>query len=237
MGLYLINFARGDDYKRIQEKQYNTLRYYFRDIFQYDDQFLINSGYYERNKETIDKSTTGWGYCGWKGEIFLDAMSKVEDDDLIFYSDVSDEIYNPEFYQWMVNRTNQMNGKFFNLNYYINCNWTKRDCFIDMGCDEEKYWNHRQLEAGTIGLLKQPDNLEFLNLWSQWCQVAHIIDKTPSTKGEEIAGFVDHRCDQSILTNLVIDKGWETEYMENIRGYIRYNSFDSNLSPWKHLGK
>lgn len=228
MALYLVNFAKGDDYRRIQERQRRILRPYFKDIFEYNEEFLVDCGYYERNKETIETSTTGWGYCGWKGEVLLDAMSKVNDDDLVFYSDVSDEIYNHSFFDWLILRTNQMGGRFFNLNYYINGNWTKRDCFIMMSCDDDLYRNHRQLEAGTIGLLKQPDNLELLREWSKWCQVSHIIDKTPSVLGEELSGFVDHRCDQSILTNLVIGKGWETEYMENIRAYIKYNEFDKH---------
>lgn len=230
MALYLVNFARGDWYKRVQEKQNQTLRRYFSDIFEYDDNFLKQSGYYERNKETIDTSITGWGYCGWKGEIILHAMSKVNDDDLILYSDVADGIYNNAFYDWLITRTKQMGGRFFNLNYYTHGHWTKRDCFVAMNCDDEEFWNHRQLEAGTIGLLKQRDNLAFLKEWSRWCQQGHIIDKKPNILGKEnLSGFVDHRCDQSILTNLVINRGWETEYMENIRAYIKYNEFDKEL--------
>lgn len=229
MALYLVNFAKGDHYKRVQQKQRRLLSPHFKDIFEYDDSFLIGSGYYARNKETIDTSTTGWGYCGWKGEILLDAMSKVQNEDLIFYSDVADEIYNPKFYQWMIDRTHQLGGRFFNLNYYTHGQWTKRDCFVLMNCDEEEFWNHRQLEAGTIGLLKRPENIAFLKEWSRWCQLSHIIDKTPNIFGSDLDGFVDHRCDQSILTNLVISRGWETEYMENIRAYIKYNEFDKEL--------
>lgn len=231
MALYLVNFAMGDNYKRMQERQRATI---YSDIFEYDDKFLRQSGYYDRNKETIDTSKTGWGYCGWKSEIILDAMSKVQNDDLIFYSDVADEIYNYSFYDWLILRTNQMGGHFFNLNYYNHGNWTKRDCFIAMNCDNNEFWSHRQLEAGTIGLLKQPDTVAFLKEWGRWCERPFIIDKHPSTLGEELSGFVDHRCDQSILTNLVLSRGWETEYMENIRAYIKYNEMDKYLGLEKH---
>lgn len=230
MALYLVNFARGDWYKSVQEKQNKLLRKYFSDIFEYDDNFLKQSGYYERNKKTIDTSITGWGYCGWKGEIILHTMSKVLDDDLILYSDVADGIYNDKFYDWLILRTNQMGGRFFNLNYYTQGQWTKRDCFVAMNCDTEKFWNHRQLEAGTIGLLKQANNIELLKEWSRWCEQGFVIDKNPNIMGKEnLPGFVDHRCDQSILTNIVIDEGWETEYMENIRAYIKYNEYDKQL--------
>ena len=232
--LYLINFARGEHYKRVQEKQNQFLRHYFADIFEYDDNFLKQSGYYDRNKEVIDNSETGWGYCGWKAEIMLHSMSKIKVDDLLLYSDVADEIYNPAFYDWLILRTNQMGGKFFNANYYNHAQWTKRDCFILMNCDTDEFWSHRQLEAGTIGLLKQRDTESLLKEWGRWCEYDKVIDKSPNTLGENLSGFVDHRTDQSILTNLVINRGWETEYMENIRAYIRYNAYDKDVFPNKH---
>ena len=234
MALYLINFAKGDAYKRVQEKQHNLLNRYFKDIFEYDEKFLIDCGYYERNKQVIDNSETGWGYCGWKGTIMLDSMSKINDDDLLFYSDVADEIYNPDFYDWLILRTNQMGGKFFNLNYYNHGQWTKRDCFIYMNCDDSKFWNHRQLEAGTRGLLKQKDTLAFLREWSRWCQTEKVIDKSPNQLGDNLPGFVDHRTDQSILTNLFINRGWESELMENIRAYVKYNEWEKNMNLTKH---
>lgn len=234
MALYLINFAKGDLYKKVQHRQNELLRGFFKDIFEYDENFLIKEGYYERNKEVIDNSETGWGYCGWKGTIMLDAMSKIQDDDLLFYSDVADEIYNPAFFDWLILRTNQMGGKFFNLNYYIHGQWTKRDCFRVMGCDTEEYWNHRQLEAGTIGLLKQPDTIDLLEYWSMWCQFPRAIDKVNQYSQDNLPGFVDHRTDQSILTNLVIKRGWETERMENVRAYIKYNEFEKGMNLTKH---
>jgi hypothetical protein len=237
MALYLANFAKGEKYKGVQELQRRKIGRYFSDVFEYNDQFLMDCGYYFRNKDVIDNSTTGWGYCGWKGTILLDAMSKVNDNDLILYSDVADEIYNSAFYDWLILRTNQMNGHFFNLNYYIQGLWTKKDCFVLMNCDLPEFWHHRQLEAGTIGLVKQPDNIALLKEWTRWCETPQVIDKSPNKLGENMGGFVDHRTDQSILTNLVISRGWETEYMENIRAYIKYNEFDKFEPLDKHTRK
>jgi len=234
MALYLVNFARGEEYLAVQRHQREILKPYFSDIFEYGEQFIRDSGYYDKNKEVIDSSSTGWGYCGWKGMIILDAMSKVKDDDLIFYSDVSDQIYNTAFFDWLILRTNQMGGRFFNLNYYNHGQWTRRKCFEVMHCDSPEYWNHRQLEAGTIGLIKNPYNMEFLNLWWQWCEIPDAIAKFSQDKDNNLEGFQDHRCDQSILTNLVIHYGYETEYMENIRAYIKYNEFDKFMSLDKH---
>lgn len=235
MALHLVNFAKGEHYLKIQEKQRKLLSPYFNSIFEYGEQFIYDSGYYERNKNVIDTSSTGWGYCGWKGEVILDVMSKVNDNDLVFYSDVSDEIYNYKFFDWLILRTNQMGGRFFNLNYYNHGQWTRRKCFQVMGCDTPEFWSHRQLEAGTIGLLKNEDNIKLLKEWSMWCQLPDsIIAKFGQHQDDNLEGFVDHRCDQSILTNLVIREGWETEYMENLRAYIKYNEHDNYMGLSKH---
>lgn len=232
--MYLVNFAHGEVYKQAQAIQHDLLQPYVLDIFEYNAEILHE--FYIKNWDIIEGSLTGWGYCMWKPYILMDAFVKTSQNDLLFYSDIADEIYNPDFWPWAERTTNQLGGHLFNLNYYIHGEWTKRDCFIVMNCDNQNYWGHRQLEAGTIILRNNPENWKLLMEWYEWCQNPLALDKNPNVLGKpNLPKFMDHRTDQSILTNLVIQRGWDTERMENIRAYIRYNHFDNMLDPEKHL--
>ena len=233
--MYLVNFATGGFYREIQQRQHGLLSPYVQGIFEFNDDVLRQTDWYTRNKTMIEESYTGWGYASWKATILLDVFRVTHFGDLIFYSDVSDEIYNPEFFSWATSRTIDLGGHFFNLNYYNHGEWTKRDCFVEMDCDTPEYWNHRQLEAGTIILENNLENKILLNDWKFWCEDYTALDKHPNKLGKDnLPGYKDHRTDQSILTNLVIKRDWKTEYMENIRAYIKYNAFDNVLDYDKH---
>lgn len=237
MQLHLVNFAYGDKYVALQEKQRQSLSSHFANIFSYGNNFLYSSGFYGRNANMIEVSITGRGYCSWKPLIMLDAMDKIDSGDYLLYSDVADEIYNNKFFEWVANRTSELNGKLIGWNNYVHGNWTKRDCFILMHCDREEYWNHLHLEAGTICFRKQEDTIQLLKEWLEWNQFTHVIDKSPSVLGNELPGFVDHRTDQSILTNLVIERGWKCSTTQEIKNYIHYNEFDKDLPSDKHTRK
>lgn len=232
--MYLVNFATPGPYRDVQVRQNELLRSHVQDIFEYGPDRL--KSFYLSYRDVIDNSLTGWGYCMWKPYIIRNAFIDTPQGSLIFYSDVADEIYNPEWWEWSERRTRQLGGRFFNLNYYTHGEWTKRDCFITMNCNNSDYWNHRQLEAGTIILQNNTENYDLMEEWLDWCKCPLALDKNPNMLGQDnLPGFMDHRTDQSILTNLIIRRGWATEYMENIRAYIRYNAFDNQLSPDKHL--
>jgi hypothetical protein len=239
MQTYLCNFAYGDAYKEVQQKQHTLMKSFFANIFEYDDNFVIKSGFYEKNKTIFDQAETGFGYCSWKPLIILDALTKIEVNDTIVYMDVADYVYNPSFYSWLNwNVKEKLNGKFFNINYYIHGQWTTRDCFIGMNCDTDFYHSQRQLEAGTLAFQKTDENIAFLNEWLYWNQKPEIICKNQNFYGQpNLPGFIDHRTDQSILTNLFYKYGFKGEFMENCRAFIQYNFFEQNMNLTKHQYK
>lgn len=233
--MYLVNFATFGEYKKIQEFQSERLAKFFQDIFPFNDNWVRETRFYHDNKNLFETAETGFGYCSWKPLIMLEAFRRIDYGDKLLYSDTADEIYNRDFYGWADSRCSQLGGRLFNLNYYKHGEWTKRDCFLGMDCDTERYWNHRQLEAGTIVLEKNLSNAKLLYEWLYWNGIPHIINKEPNVLGKEnLPGFIDHRTDQSILTNLVIRNGYETEYMENFRAYIKYNEFEKGMNLTKH---
>jgi hypothetical protein len=81
--------------------------------------------------------------------------------------------------------------------------WTKRDCFVYMDCDEERYWNTPCVEAGLSYWRKGDFSDKILAEWDKYCKDRRVISDDPNTWGRpNLPEFRDHRHDQSILTNL-----------------------------------
>lgn len=157
------------------------------------------------NKEILDMSV-GSGYWLWKPYIILDAMKEIEDNDVVFYIDAGDEIIN-------IDIINKLKNHMIDLDYivtdfsgkrYSQKITTKRDCFILMNCDEEKYHNALQIEAGTLAFKKTKFVEDFLNEWLFYCKNKNILTDIPNIHGENLEGFMYHRHDQSIISNLII---------------------------------
>jgi hypothetical protein len=91
----------------------------------------------------------------------------------------------------------------FRTHKHLNKTWTKRDCFVLMGCDSAEYWEAEQLMGGFSIFMKNEKNIKFLQEWLHYCCNKFIITDTPNTCGlENLPEFVDHRHDQSVLSIL-----------------------------------
>jgi hypothetical protein len=147
--------------------------------------------------------TKGYGYCIWKPYIIIDELNKLNDDEVLIYIDSTDF---PEklLFEIAISHFNKNDLLLVNRGYNHG-EWTKRDCFILMNCDEPKYYNHVQLEAGLIGLKKTNFNLTLLNEWFEYSKNENILTFIPNNCGQpNLPNFKEHRYDQSILTNLSI---------------------------------
>jgi SAM-dependent methyltransferase len=102
--------------------------------------------------------------------------------------------------------------------------WTKRDTFVLMGCDNEDYWNKTQLEAGLICLRNNQFNINFMNEWFSFCKNEQIISNSENQSGlSNLDGFIDHRQDQSILTNLQIKHNLPHQRLSHDMVFWNYN--------------
>ncbi len=195
----------------------------FNGVFPYRREWLITTDFYKENKEILDMPRGG-GYWLWKPYIILDAMSKIEDNDVLMYVDAGDEIYG--------NIVNSI-ASYINNHEYIITNFsgqrgankvaTKRDCFVLMNCDEEKYHNIPQIEAGVLVFKKTEYMILFINEWLSYCKNKNIITDIPNEHGNNLEGFVDHRHDQSILTNLTVRHNFQ--YSDVLLSHINYNAY------------
>jgi hypothetical protein len=223
MTLYLVNYATVGKFETIQTKVNSDLRKYVDGIFSYNDLWIKERDIYKDNLYIFSQKH-GAGNALWKPYIILETLNKINDGDDIIYLDVADYIYNKDFFSFVKNKLTQYEI-FLVLNMYKHGEWTKRDCFIEMNCDDNKYWDSRQLEAGTCGFRKTEKNLNLITEWLHWCQFPTIMTDDKSILGDDLDGFKQTRCDQSILTNLMIKYSLPTIDIFEIFKYIKYNEF------------
>lgn len=187
----------------------------------------------------------GFGFYSWKPVIILDVLNKIEDGDVVLYHDAGRIEYKYEFkndINILVKEViEKYNGIGVGLGPFKQKDWCKKDCFVYMNCNEEKYWNLNQLSANWSIWEKNSLSKEILELWQMYCFHPHGIVTTYDTESNlsDFDTFREHRWDQAILTNLIykyhFDKknvsvlqqslGWE----KDINNFI--NSVQSAVPP------
>ena len=82
--------------------------------------------------------------------------------------------------------------------------WSKRDAFILMDCDSEKYTDTLQCLATFILLKKAPDSIALIDEYLKYAQDPRIITDMPNQMGKEnYAEFKENRHDQTIWSLLI----------------------------------
>ncbi len=147
------------------------------------------------NINTYDK---GCGFWAWKPYIIYSLLSNMNNGDMLLYSDADINIgKNPKDFISTCEYMSIIATGFQQSGY------TKRDCFIKMGCDSKEYYDLPQVWAGIIGFTNSEYTREFVKTWGEYCNDRQIISDDKSILGNELPGFVAHRHDQSIITNLI----------------------------------
>ena len=155
-----------------------------------------------------DTSEHGFGYYSWKPIIILDVMNKISDGDVILYHDAGREEYNYEFkkdFNFLINDVVKNHGGVgIPVGPFKHKQYCKRDCFINMNCNEERYWNLTQVSANWSIWQKNSLSLKLLNEWKDNCLDPRGTVTTHSTSGplSDFSDYIEHRHDQAILTNL-----------------------------------
>lgn len=211
-----------DKFKDKQKDLTKQAENLFDKVIEYDPSDLHGTEFYEENKEILDQPQ-GAGYCLWKPYIILETLKGMDNGDVLFYLDSADTFTNDVL--------NFIEGHFSSDNNQIlltsggspNKRWTKRDCFILMNCDSEKYHNHIQIEAGVIVLKKTDRVVTILNEWLEFCKNKHIVTFMDNVYGENFPEFKEHRYDQSVLTNLAIKHGLPINKL--MRKFIKCNVY------------
>lgn len=171
-------------------------------VISYDFDDLKGTAFYNENQKTLSQSR-GLGYWIWKPYIILEAMKDLQENDVVIYSDCGIEIID-KLDPLLAICSTQPVMLFANGNLK-NRLWTKRDCFIKMGCDDLKYWNGLQCDAAFSLYRKSKESILFLKEWLHYCCDGYSATDEPNRCGKKnFFGFRQHRWDQSVLSLLAI---------------------------------
>lgn len=205
MKKYLVSCATKEFHKKQKILNKSALRFGIDKTFSYTDKILEETSFYKNNKKILDqKKAPGYGYSMWKPYIILDVMEKIKEGDILFYIDSGAEIISD--IQPLIELCKKQGGILLFNGINIMKFWTKRDCFIKMGCDYKKYWDSSYYIGGYQIYIKNSKSIQFLKEDLKYVQIPELINNSPSTS-PNFAGFKRHSYDQSILSNLAIKYG------------------------------
>jgi hypothetical protein len=179
-------------------------------VILWNNERLARENFFHAHRDIFEHKI-GFGCWLWKPFIIAHELSRLLDDEFLLYWDVGHAIYPHRFelspkplLSWCLENDGILPG------VYIpecgpNKRWTKRDCFVAMNCDTAVYWYHPQVQATFSIWQKNAKALAFVEEWLMWCQKPEVITDDPNRLGlANFEGFVAHRHDQSVLTNLVV---------------------------------
>lgn len=211
MRIYLVNFATQDFRHAQQELARSALQYGGIDeaVLWREDDWAKQD--FCRQHRDIAARPRGAGYWLWKPYIIRDLLARVGGDDVVIYHDAGrgpgarfTHGVGP-LVEWVKRAESGILPGCYIARHGANRRWTKRDCFVYMDCDAPRFWNHTQVQA-TYSVWRRTDrSLAFLDEWLRYACDSRILTDDASTCGlPDFPDFVEHRHDQSILTNLAI---------------------------------
>ena len=146
MAWNVVTVAFGDKkYKRGQRFLDRHSQKCDANYYGYGESDLLKSDLYKQSPEWMSPENN-YGWFAWKPYFILKTMERLQDGDKIFFLDSLD-IYHPEIFSY-VDDVMGDDPCLLPLGNSRNADYTKKDCFVYMECDEEDYWDSRQLEAG-----------------------------------------------------------------------------------------
>ena len=152
------------------------------------------------------KHRSGYGYWRWKGFIIYDQLQRMEDDDILVYSDAGN-VFNskgiPRFLEYIKMLDDSTSGILAFQEIYKEKVYTKGDLFEFLNVKSgDSVIESNQYLSGCIFLKK---NIITLTLTKQWYDISFyhydlITDKR--SKVPNYDGFIENRHDQSVFSLL-----------------------------------
>ena len=174
---------------------------------------------------SITSQARGAGYWLWKPYYILQELQKLQEDELLIYCDSGVDIVEnlTPLYEIAKNsaqgvvlfknyqaaayfpKTTNLDYSEYNINVEVNKNkyWAKRDVFVLMQLDEERYWNSPQVDANFQIYRKCNESIIFVTEWLNYCCNEQIITDSPNKSGKpNFENMFAHIHDQAIISLL-----------------------------------
>lgn len=178
-------------------------------VFEYCEKDLSQE-FIEKNKNILS-CKRGGGYWIWKPYIVKKAMKQINEGDYLFYCDSGAFVMRDLHILAEYMERNQTDMMPFDLDHKEK-EYTKRDVFLELGCDEECYTDSLQRCATYFFLKKTPHTESFVDQWLSYVQNYDLISDEDNSlyHMQNYDGFRENRHDQSIFSVLSKKEGFRS---------------------------
>lgn len=164
---------------------------------------IRESDFWDRNQEIL-RFRTGAGYFIWKPFVVGETLRRVGAADFVVYLDAGVEIVR-DLSPLLELLDGSRDFALFQTHGHLNRTWTKRDCFVLMGCDSEKYHEAEQTMGGISIYRPTSTSIDFADEWLRWCENPAVATSEPNVCGlPDLPGYQGHRWDQSVQSLIAL---------------------------------
>lgn len=227
---YFINYAD----KRFEKSQRFGLRMAhlngrFDEVIGFNDKD-IDPTFYDKNRNILNQRRGG-GYWLWKPYFIYNQLLKLNTGDYLFYCDSGAYFLKPV--DILIKELEQFDQDIMGYELpLIESQWTKKELFFSMNCNEESFKNSNQIMA-SYKLIKKTDfSLKFFKDFLNYsCNEINITDKFIPSVTQDI-DFIDHRHDQSIFSLLY--KKYQLRPFKDPSQYGQYPGYYAGTRRYKY---
>lgn len=187
---------------------------------------MFHQSFIKKNKKHFEDNI-GAGYWVWKPYIILKTLEQIQENDVVIYLDSGIEIIKDitPLIDLVEKEDLLLFSTFARKNQYC----TKPETFIGMDCKTDNYKECFQLEGGMLVIKNNKKNRVFIQQWLSYCENYSLVNGISDSLNASDGTIINHRHDQSILTNLSI------KY--KINPHRSVNQFANNLKSEKFRHK
>lgn len=190
------------DYTKEVERLFDSARPYVDRCLFYDNAWLLGSVYNNpATARVMAEPSFGWMF---KPVVIKEALATLSEGDLLLWVDSNDVVVKKPQPEWEHALQHQIFLHDHNPNVNPNKDWTHRDTFVRMGCDEPKYWLAPQVQVNVMVFQKTALSVAFVD---EWVKHASDWDTMIGNVLPNHEGYQEHRHEQSICSLLAVKYG------------------------------
>ncbi len=212
MALTVVNFATKEFYVSQKLNTFTAKNIGGADqIFNYNENTVRALGHFLTNTQS-----KGYGSYSWKSKVVLDALSKIRENDYLFYCDSGSLFLKP-----LSNLINLLEGSKKEIMCFslplIEKQWTKHNTLMTISKNPEIDKNTPQILASYFLIKKTKETLCFFKKFESYCSDEELI--ADATKDQKTKDLISHRHDQSIFSLMCKNNKKSTIILTDISDY------------------
>ncbi len=161
----------------------------------------LDPNFVDTNSQVLS-AERGAGYWLWKPYVVLRSLRQLDAGDILCYCDATAHFVNPIEPMIKLMSRERIDLLAFGQGF-TEAQYTKRDAFVLMDCDSERFTQTPQRFSPAFVLRKSPWSDRFAAEFLRYAQDRRILTDDANEMGlPNYADFIDHRHDQSIFSLL-----------------------------------